>query len=355
MNHDIDIKKVRVNCYRQSKVAGEFMLQLRVPAGLVSAKHLALVQELCETYGDGTFHIGTRMTFDIPGIKYENIEACNKKIKEYIQDVDVEMCGVDMETIAHQPATYDPDGGYPTIGARNIMACIGNRHCIKGNANTQELANKIEKLIFPSHYHIKVAVAGCPNDCVKANFNDFGIMGIYKQEYDINRCIGCGCCVDACAHAATGVLTLNKDGKIDKDACCCVGCSECSIICPTGAWSRSTKPLYRVTLGGRTGKQNPRAGKLFLNWVTEDVILGMFANWQKFSAWALDYQPVYLHGGHLIDRTGYKEFCKHIFEGVEFNPEAKMADDIYWAENEQRGNMHVMPLSQHKHAGPQEK
>ena len=31
-----------------------------------------------------------------------------------------------------------------------------------------------------------------------------------------------------------------------------------------------------------------------------------------------------------------------------------MADDIFWAENEQRGNMHVMPLSEHKHAGPQE-
>ena len=71
-------------------------------------------------------------------------------------------------------------------------------------------------------------------------------------------------------------------------------------------------------------------------------------------AWALDYKPEYLHGGHLIDRVGYKEFVKHIFEGVEFNPEAKMADDIYWAENEQRGNMHVMPISQHKHAGPAE-
>ena len=243
------------------------------------------------------------------------------------------------------------DAGYPTIGARNVMACIGNAHCIKGNINTYRLARKIERLVFPSHYHIKVAVAGCPNDCVKANFNDFGVMGVHKQVYDIDRCIGCGSCVEACEHHATGVLSLNANGKIDKDACCCVGCGECSLICPTGAWSRG-KQLYRVTLGGRTGKQNPRAGKLFLNWVTEDVVLGMFGNWQKFSAWALDYKPEYLHGGHLIDRVGYKAFVKHIFEGVEFNPEAKMADDIYWAENEQRGNMHVMPLSQHKFAGP---
>ena len=102
-------------------------------------------------------------------------------------------------------------------------------------------------------------MAGCPNDCVKANFNDFGIMGINKQVYDIDRCIGCGSCVDACKHHATGVLSLNQNGKIDKDACCCVGCGECSLICPTGAWTRGDKKLYRVTLGGRTGKQNPRA------------------------------------------------------------------------------------------------
>ena len=210
MNHDIDVKKVRINCYRQSKVAGEFMLQLRVPGGLINAKHLSLVQELCETYGNGTFHMGTRQTLNVPGIKYENIEACNKKIQEYIKDVDVEMCGVDMETIAHQPAEYDPQSGYPTIGARNIMSCIGNAHCIKGNANTYELARKIEKLIFPSHYHIKVAVAGCPNDCVKANFNDFGVMGINKMVYDYDRCIGCGACARACEHHATGVLTYRQ-------------------------------------------------------------------------------------------------------------------------------------------------
>ncbi|MFQ7171258.1 MAG: hypothetical protein ACLRQF_03605 [Thomasclavelia ramosa] len=30
--------------------------------------------------------------------------------------------------------------------------------------------------MFPSHYHIKVSVSGCPNDCGKGHFNDFGIM-----------------------------------------------------------------------------------------------------------------------------------------------------------------------------------
>ena len=73
------------------------------------------------------------------------------------------------------------DYGYPTIGARNVMSCIGNTHCIKANVNTYQLARKIEKIIFPSHYHIKVSVSGCPNDCGKGHFNDFGIMGIAKM------------------------------------------------------------------------------------------------------------------------------------------------------------------------------
>ena len=40
MNHDIDVKATRINCFRQSKVAGEFMLQLRVPGSIIDAKHL---------------------------------------------------------------------------------------------------------------------------------------------------------------------------------------------------------------------------------------------------------------------------------------------------------------------------
>ena len=80
MNHDIDIKKLRINCFRQSKVAGEFMLQLRVPGSLIEAN----IYKLCKishNWGNGTFHIGMRQTLNIPGIKYENIEEVNKYIK----------------------------------------------------------------------------------------------------------------------------------------------------------------------------------------------------------------------------------------------------------------------------------
>lgn len=343
MNHDINIKKLQKNCWRQSKVPGEFMLQMRVPGSLVEARHLQTIQHICETWGDGTFHIGMRHTFNVPGVKYENIPAVNAYIRQYMEDVECEMCGVEMET----------DAGYPTIGARNIMACIGNRHCILANCNTQELAKKIEPLIFPSHYHIKLSVTGCPNDCGKAHFNDFGIVGIAKMEYHYDRCIGCGMCVDTCKKHATRVLSLTEDRKVAKDTCCCVGCGECATVCPTGAWTRSPTKFYRVLIGGRTGKQYPRMGKTFLNWVTEEVVLAVLGNWQAFSAWVLDNKPVYMHGGHLIDMAGYEKFKEIILDGVELNPEAQVAERILWAETEYRAQINVKPLEDHAKAGPQ--
>ena len=139
MNHDIDIKKLRINCFRQSKVAGEFMLQMRVPGSMIAAKYLQVVQDIAENWGNGTFHIGMRQTLNIPGIKYEYIGEVNKYIKDYIKEVEVEMCDVDMDVT---------DYGYPTIGDRNVMSCIGNTHCIKANVNTYQLARKLKKLFF---------------------------------------------------------------------------------------------------------------------------------------------------------------------------------------------------------------
>jgi len=358
MNHDIFIKKVRLNCFRESKIPGEFLLQMRVPGGMVDAKYLEVVEHIAKTWGDGNFHFGTRQTFDICRIKYEDIPAVNAYIKDYIKDVEEDLCGVNMDFVAGNAtqSDWDEESGYPTIGARNISACIGNYHCICGNVNSFELARKIEPLIFPSHYHIKINISGCANDCNKAHFCDFGIIGAAKLEYHPERCIGCGLCAKVCGHHATRVLSLNEQtGKIEKDPCCCVGCGECARNCPTSAWTRKETKYYKVILGGRTGRQTPRAGKMFLNWATEETILAVLGNWQKFSAWVMDYKPEYLHGGHLIDRAGYKKFKEIMLDGVKLNPECLVAEDIYWHETEYRSNFNVKPLETHHTAGPQNK
>ena len=89
MNRDIDVKQMSVHCYRQSKVPGEFMLQMRVPAGFIDAKYLSLCQEIAERWGDGNFHMGTRQTFDFPGIYIDDIPEVNAYIEKYIRSVEV--------------------------------------------------------------------------------------------------------------------------------------------------------------------------------------------------------------------------------------------------------------------------
>ena len=170
------------------------MLQIKVTGGFIDAKDLNIIQHIAQTFGDGNFHFGTRQTFNITGIPYDNIQKVNKYIESYIKEVETELCNVNMNTIAGDETHWEPHSGYPTIGARNITACIGNYHCICGNINTFELARKIESIIFPSHYHIKINISGCSNDCNKAHMCDFGIIGTAKMEYHPQRCSLQGLC-----------------------------------------------------------------------------------------------------------------------------------------------------------------
>ncbi|WYJ52586.1 hypothetical protein SEEC0818_005770 [Salmonella enterica subsp. enterica serovar Cerro str. 818] len=122
-----------------------------------------------------------------------------------------------------------------------------------------------------------------------------------------------------------------------------MGCGECVLACPTLAWQRKPDQLWQVRLGGRTSKKTPRVGKLFLNWVTEDVIKQVIVNLYEFEKEMLGGKPIYLHMGHLIDKGGYLRFKERVLRGVQLNPEAMVAERIYWAEDESIARMHLKP------------
>ncbi|PJE79985.1 Anaerobic sulfite reductase subunit C [invertebrate metagenome] len=328
---DVDIAKLRAkNEYRFSKVRGEAMLSLRIPGGVMPAHLLDIARDVAQKYGNGTIHLTTRQKLAIPGIRYENVDKANKMIAPFIQEMTIDTCGIEQ----------DSEAGYATLGGRNTVACQGNRICVKGNVDTTGLAQRLEKLIYPQAYHIKIVIAGCPQDCAKANVADIGIFGVADMEYDRNRCIACEKCVELCQQHAVNCLHMDQF-KVVKESTKCIGCGECATVCPTLAWHRSPKKLYMVKLGGRTSKMTPRIGKIFLNWVTEDVLVGVIKNIWKFSEYVLDGSPRYLHMGHLIDKSGYHEFKKWALKDLELNPEAMLADRMYWLENEYAANMHV--------------
>ncbi|HEI2352583.1 TPA: sulfite reductase subunit C [Escherichia coli] len=315
------------------KVRGEAMISVRIPGGILPAHLLTVAREIAETWGNGQIHLTTRQKLAIPGIRYEDIDRVNAALEPFIREIEMELCDVQVD---------DPKAGYLAIGGRNIVACQGNRICQKANTDTTGLSRRLEKLIYPSAYHLKTVIAGCPNDCAKASMSDFGIIGVARMRFTAERCIGCGACMKACAHHAVGCLSL-KNGKATKEESLCIGCGECVLACPTLAWQRQPQEFWQVRLGGRTGKKTPRAGKVFLNLVTEDVIRQVISNLFEFEKEMLGGKPVYLHMGHLIDKGGYLRFKERVLRGVQLNPEATVAERIYWAEDESVARIHLRP------------
>lgn len=311
----VNRKKVTKNAYRITKTRGKTALRIRVPGGSLEAKYFSLIQSIAQEYGDGTVHITTRQGFEVPFIDFDKIPEINKKIKPLIESL-----GLDVVVT---------DDGYPAAGTRNISACVGDKVCPFANDNTTRIAKRIEKTCYPNDFHFKIAVTGCPNDCIKAHMQDFGIICTTEPQYDLNRCISCEACVKNCKKKVTGALTMNGF-NVERDTEKCIGCGECIIKCPTGAWTRSNTPYYRMVIMGRTGKRNPRIAMPFMKWASEDVIIDVIKKTYDFVERHIDRSLAKEHIGYIVDRVGYQTFKEEVLEGIELNKEIEIAEDIQW-------------------------
>ncbi|WP_346889531.1 sulfite reductase subunit C [Clostridium sp. UBA1056] len=314
---DINTKKLKKNAFRVTKRRGFTASRIRVPGGKMDAKYLSMVQEIAEKYGDGTVNITTRQGFEVPGIRFEDIDKVNALLQPIIEGLEINQ--------------VDEGIGYSAAGTRNISACVGNNICPYANYNTTEFAKKIEKAIFPNDLHFKVALTGCSNDCAKVRLNDFGIIGMTEPQYDMNKCVSCGACVKACTRKSTGALTMNNY-KIQRDHKKCIGCGECVIACPTDAWTRSREKYYKLVLLGRTGKKNPRMAKDFIAWVDEESIIKIICNTYNYVKEYIDNDAPggKEHIGYIVDRTGFPEFKKWAMEGVNLSDKTIVQETMYW-------------------------
>ena len=314
---DVNTKKLKKNAFRVTKERGLTASRVRVPGGHLDAKYLSMIQEIAETYGDGSVHMTVRQGFEMPGIRYEDMDKVNELLQPIIEGLKI-----------NQP---EPGKGYSSSGTRNISACVGNKVCPYACYDTSGFAFKIEKAIFPDDLHVKVALTGCPNDCAKVRMHDFGIMGMTEPQYRAERCVSCGACEKACKRKSVGALSM-VNYRIQRNHEKCIGCGECVIQCPTRAWVRSEKKYYRLTLLGRTGKKNPRLGEDFIKWADEESILKIITN-------TYDYVREYIdlsapggkeHIGYIVDRTGFEEFKKWALRGVDLPEIAEVSERIYW-------------------------
>ena len=140
---DINLKKLKKNAFRYSKVRGETASRIRIPGGVIDAKSLGRVVEIAEKYGTGTINITNRQGIEIPGIRLEDMDKVNEEVQLIIDSLRI-----------NQP---EKGKGYPASGTRNVIACPGARLCPFGCYDTTAFAQKMENVIFPNDRHVKVA------------------------------------------------------------------------------------------------------------------------------------------------------------------------------------------------------
>lgn len=314
---DVNTRKLKKNAFRVTKERGLTASRIRVPGGHMDAKLLSKIQEIAETYGNGTVHITSRQGFELPGIPFEKMDEVNAMLQPIIDGLAINQ--------------QDPKTGYASSGTRNITACIGNRVCPFACYDTSALAQKIEQAVFPNDKHFKIALTGCPNDCAKVRMHDFGIMGMTEPQFEPKRCVTCEACVKACKKKSTGALSM-VNFRPQRDATRCIGCGECVINCPNMAWTRSKEKYFRLTLLGRTGKKNPRLGEDFIKWVDADSIIKIILNTYAFVNEYIDPDAPLgkEHIGYIVDRTGVKEYLRWALQDVQLGPKAEQQSPIYW-------------------------
>ncbi len=313
---DINRKKITKNAYRITKKRGYTASRVRVPGGHLDASLLVKIQEIAEKYGNGTVHITTRQGFEIPEIPFDKMDEVNELLQPIIETLGINQ--------------VEEGTGYSAAGTRNVSACAGNNICPFANSNTSDLAKEIEDNIFPNDLHFKIAITGCPNDCIKARMHDFGIISMTKPVYDKDRCVSCGACEKACRTKSTEALDM-VNYKIKRDERKCIGCGICVNSCPTGAWTRDSKKYYRLAIMGRTGKKNPRLAEDWIIWADKETIIKIIMNTYEYVEEYIDRSLPKEHIGYIVDRTGFMEYKKWALKDTDIPEEAIVKDNVYWS------------------------
>lgn len=229
-----DEKRVKQMGFLSNKGTDNFSGRIITKNGKITAEQQICIGEAAKLFGNGAVTFTTRLTVEVQGIPYEKID----EFREYIKKAGLETGGTGSKV-------------------RPVVSCKGTT-CQYGLIDTFGLSEEIHERFYKGYsdvklpHKFKIAVGGCPNNCMKPDLNDLGIIGQMIPNYDEDMCSGCKKCgvVKVCPVNAVKVV----DGLMELDRETCINCGRCIGECHFDAIEDGTNG-YKVYIGGRWGKQ----------------------------------------------------------------------------------------------------
>lgn len=228
-----EVKRVKAQGFLRNRGTDNFSGRIITENGVLTAEQLKNLSEAALKFGNGNIAFTSRLTVELPGIPFEKIE----EFRNYVAQADLQTGGTGSKI-------------------RPIVACKGTT-CVFGLYDTQAVAAELHRRFFIGYHHVtlphkfKIAVGGCPNNCVKPDLNDLGIIGQRVPKINGDNCRSCKKCgvVEECPMKAA---SLENTIQINEDIC--NNCGRCLPKCPFGSMEE-TEARYRITVGGRWGKR----------------------------------------------------------------------------------------------------
>lgn len=219
---------------KDKNTADKFNGRVITRNGKITAEEARTIAEAAEKFGSGEVTMTSRLTMEIQGVPFDNIEP----LREYLMQAGLETGGTGSKV-------------------RPVVSCKGTT-CQYGLIDTFGLSEEIHERFFHGYAQVKlphkfkIAVGGCPNNCVKPDLNDLGIIGQRIPQVDLEKCRGC----KVCQIEKNCPIQVAKmvDGKIVIDENACNHCGRCVGKCPFHAIENYTNG-YRIYIGGRWGKK----------------------------------------------------------------------------------------------------
>ncbi len=252
--HPDDIKRVKGQGFLNNKGTNCFNARILTTNGNITSDQARAIAEAADRFGNGRVQFTSRMTVELPGISYDKIEEFQSYLAEY--------------------GLYTGGTG-PKV--RPVVSCKGTT-CQYGLYDTFGLSEQIHQRFYLGYHGVKlphkfkIATGGCPNNCVKPDLNDLGVIGQRIKEVDLEKCRGCKKCqIEAgCPMKAVSVA----DGKVVVDETICNNCGRCAQKCPFGVFGEG-KQAWKVCIGGRWGKKVAQGRPLSRLFTSEEEVLSI--------------------------------------------------------------------------------